>query len=64
MVRIGQRHGNRRNTLAIAGATTRLVTDATIAALALENGAEVHTNNIRDFQRFPGLLCRNPLQQR
>ena len=28
----------------------------TIAALALENGAEVHTNNARDFQRFPGLL--------
>ena len=45
-----------------AGATTRLVPDATIAALALENGAEVHTNNAKDFQRFPGLLWRNPLQ--
>ena len=46
------------------GATTRLVTDATIAALAMENGAEVHTNNARDFQRFPGLMWRNPLTQR
>ena len=44
-----------------AGATTRLVSDATIAALALENGAEVHTNNGRDFQKFLGLLWRNPL---
>ena len=47
--------------LAATGATRRLVTDATIAALALENGGEVHTNNARDFQRFPGLLWRNPL---
>ena len=48
--------------LAATEATTRLVPDATIAALALENSAEVHTNNARDFQRFPGLLWRNPLQ--
>ena len=47
--------------LADTGATTRLVPDATIAALALENGAEVHTHNTRDFQRFEGLLWRNPL---
>ena len=47
--------------LATTGATTRLVADATIAALAIENDAEVHTNNGRDFQRFPGLLWRNPL---
>ena len=47
--------------LAATGATRRMVTDATIAALALENGAEVHTHNARDFQRFPGLLWRNPL---
>lgn len=49
--------------LAATGATRRLVTDATIAALAMENGAEVHTNNARDFQRFPGLLWQNPLTQ-
>ena len=48
--------------LAATGATRRLVTDATIAALALENAAEVHTNNARDFQRFPGLMWRNPLR--
>ena len=47
--------------LAATSATRRLVTDATIAALALENGAVVHTNNARDFRRFPGLLWRNPL---
>ena len=48
--------------LTATGATTRLVTDATIAALAMENDAEVHTNNARDFQRFPGLLWRNPIR--
>ena len=48
--------------LAATGATRRLVPDATIAALAIENNAEVHTNNARDFQRFPGLLWRNPLR--
>ena len=48
--------------LATARVTTRPVSDATIAALAMENGAEVHTNNGRDFQRFPGLLWRNPLE--
>lgn len=48
--------------LTATGATRRLVPDATIAALALEHGAEVHTNNARDFQRFPGLLWRNPLR--
>ena len=47
--------------LAVAGATANLTTDAHLAALAMENGAEVHTNNARDFQRFPGLLWRNPL---
>ena len=47
--------------LVTTGATTRLVTDATIAALAMENGAEVHTHNARDFQRSEGLLWRNPL---
>ena len=47
--------------LAITGATGSLATDAHIAALALENGAAVHTHNVRDFQRFPGLLWQNPL---
>lgn len=47
--------------LAIAGATGNLTPDAHIAALALENSAEVHTHNARDFRRFPGLSWRNPL---
>ena len=50
--------------LTVTGATTRLVPDATIAALAIEHSAKVHTNNARDFQRFPGLTWRNPLTQR
>jgi len=58
----GERHLEylERN-LAVAGTTARLAPDAHVAALAMENGAEVHTNNIRDFQRFPGLLWQNPL---
>ena len=44
-----------------AGATTRLVPDAAIAALAMENGAEVHTHNARDFKRFEGLLWQDPI---
>lgn len=37
-----------------------LCTDALIAALALEAGARVFTND-RDFQRFAGLVAVNPL---
>ncbi len=37
-----------------------LVTDAQIAALALQHDAEVHTAD-RDFMRFPGVRCRFPL---
>ena len=37
-----------------------LVPDSHIAALAMEHGAVVHTND-RDFSRFPGLSWRNPL---
>lgn len=38
-----------------------LVTDAAIAALAIEHGATLHTTD-RDFARFPGLKWCNPLQ--
>ena len=48
--------------LAITGATGSLATDAHIAALALENGAELHTHNVQDFQRLPGVVWGNPLQ--
>ena len=37
-----------------------LVTDAQIAALAISYKAEVHTAD-RDFLRFPGLVCKFPL---
>ena len=43
-----------------AGIGGNLVTDAHIAALALEYQAEVHSNDA-DFARFPGLRWRNPL---
>ena len=39
-----------------------LVTDAALAALAIENGATLCTMN-RDFARFPGLKWVNPLHK-
>ena len=48
--------------LDVVGTNFNLTPYAHIAALALEHGAEVHTNNARDFRRFPGLLWRNPLR--
>ena len=49
-----------QQTLAKAGVGANLVTDAHIAALAIEYQAEVHSND-GDFSRFPGLRWRNPL---
>ena len=37
-----------------------LVTDAHLAALAIEHQAELHSND-SDFARFPGLRWRNPV---
>lgn len=37
-----------------------LVTDAQLAALAIEYGGVLHTTD-RDFARFPGLRWKNPL---
>ena len=42
-------------------ATGNLVTDAEIAALAIEHGCELCSTDA-DFSRFPGLKWRNPLQ--
>lgn len=47
--------------LQVGQARSRLVTDAHIAALALEHGATLCTND-RDFARFPGLRLENPLK--
>ena len=49
-----------RRCLAAAGVGGNLVTDAHLAALALEYQAELHSNDM-DFGRFPGLRWRNPL---
>ena len=43
-----------------AGTQGNLVTDAQIAAIAIEQGAVVCTND-SDFRRFPGLRTTNPL---
>ncbi len=43
-----------------AGVGGNLVTDAHIAAVAMELQAEVHSNDA-DFARFPGLRWHNPL---
>jgi uncharacterized protein len=43
-----------------AGASGNLVTDAHLAALAIEHGATLQTTDL-DFRRFPGLSWTNPL---
>ncbi|MDE3104420.1 MAG: type II toxin-antitoxin system VapC family toxin [Acidobacteriota bacterium] len=45
------------------GARGALVTDAEIAAITMEFGGELQTND-RDFARFPGLRWANPLAVR
>ena len=47
--------------LGATGVGGNLVTDAHIAACALEHNAEVHSAD-SDFGRFPGLRWHNPLQ--
>jgi predicted nucleic acid-binding protein len=49
-----------RRNLDAAGVGANLITDAHIAAIAMEYQAEVHSNDT-DFSRFPGLRWRNPL---
>ncbi len=58
----GDRHWELVNQLA-AKTTIRAakLTDAAIAAIAIEYGAVVHTND-SDFARFPGVRCHYPLQ--
>jgi toxin-antitoxin system PIN domain toxin len=50
-----------RAVLADAQATGPLVTDAALAALALEHGAELCTTD-RDFRRFPAVRLVNPTE--
>ena len=49
-----------RDLLSESGTAANLVTDAHLAALAIEHGAELCTAD-RDFGRFPGLSWVNPL---
>jgi len=46
--------------LTLAGTAGNLTTDAQIAAIALNRGAIVHTNDA-DFSKFSGLSWHNPL---
>lgn len=57
----GPRHLDLLETLVTAtGAAGRLTTDLHIAALAMENQAELHSDDT-DFARFPGLRWHDPL---
>ena len=57
----GPRHLRLLTSFGEAGVlTAALMTDAHIAALAIENQATVHSND-SDFSRFPGLHWINPL---
>jgi hypothetical protein len=49
-----------RSLLIASGTGGNLVTDAQIAAIAMEHEAAVYSNDT-DFARFPGLKWRNPL---
>ncbi len=49
-----------RSLLLEMGAGGNLVTDAHLAALAIEHNCELHSNDT-DFARFPGLKWINPL---
>jgi len=51
-----------RNMLQDGQAVANLVTDAHLAALALEMGCELISTD-SDFSRFPGIRWRNPLKQ-
>ena len=52
-----------RRNLAALSVGGNNVPDAQLATFAMERGAELHTND-NGFGRFPGLLWRNPLQER
>lgn len=62
IIKPGPRHFDLlHNLLAATGTGGDLVSDAHLAAIAIEHDAEVYSND-SDFDRFPGLRWRNPLQ--
>ena len=61
LVNPGERHWEiLREVMTKGQARGPLVTDAHLAALAIEHGSSLATAD-RDFARFPGLKCFNPL---
>ncbi len=63
LVNPGERHWQiLRDMMAKGQARGPLVTDAHLAALAIEHGATLATTD-RDFARFPGLKFFNPLDK-
>lgn len=61
LVEPSERHiGNLRDLLAPLGTAGNLTTDAHLAVLAIEHGAELCSRD-SDFSRFPGLRWRDPL---
>lgn len=61
LVQPGPRHADILERLVVEqGATGPLVSDAVLAALAIENGATLASTD-RDFSRFAGLRWENPL---
>ena len=64
VVHPSERHaGNLRELLAPLGTAGNLTSDAHLAALAIEHGAELCSRDT-DFARFPGLRWRDPLAAR
>ena len=62
MLMPGDQHWSMLRRMLIEGqASGTLVSDAVIAALAIEYGGVLHTAD-RDFARFPGLRWKNPLE--
>jgi hypothetical protein len=60
----GDRHWEILRALLADGQTIGpLVTDAALAAIAIEHGATLYTTD-RDFARFAGLSWKNPLAER
>ena len=60
----GERHLVLLTGLTVEGqASGPMVMDAVLAAIAIEHGATLYTTD-RDFSRFPGLACKNPIATR
>lgn len=62
LVHMGERHWDILTRLIVSGSVSGpAITDAHLAALAIEHGATLCTTD-RDFARFLGLRWQNPLQ--